>query len=100
VSGLPSCSEISQSKLDFSKIFDSYSGGGGGGGTPPPTTTTTTTPPPTGCNGVAAWSASNSYAPGDVVSYNGHKYTATYWSTGVTPGSAIAWNIWQDNGAC
>jgi chitinase len=101
VSGLPSCTNISQSKLDFSKIFDSYAGGGGGGGgTPPPTTTTTTTTPPTGCNGVAAWTASTSYVPGNVVSYSGHKYTATYWSTGVTPGSAIAWNIWQDNGAC
>ena len=101
VSGLPSCTNISQSKLDFSKIFDSYAGGGGGGGgTPPPTTTTTTTAPPTGCNGVAAWTASTSYVPGNVVSYSGHKYTATYWSTGVTPGSAIAWNIWQDNGAC
>jgi len=26
VSGLPSCSEISQSALDFTKIFDSYTG--------------------------------------------------------------------------
>ena len=26
VSGLPSCSEISQNALDFTKIFDSYTG--------------------------------------------------------------------------
>ena len=26
VSGLPSCSEITQQPLDFTKIFDSYSG--------------------------------------------------------------------------
>jgi hypothetical protein len=100
VSGLPSCTNISQSKLDFSKIFDGFNGGGG---TTPPTTTTTTTTtttPPTGCNGVAAWNVNTSYVPGNVVSYNGHKWTATYWSTGVTPGSPIAWNIWQDNGAC
>ncbi|MEV6610639.1 chitinase [Kutzneria sp. NPDC051319] len=101
VSGLPSCTNISQSTLDFSKIFDAYNGGNGGGGTPPPTTTTTTTPPGGGgCAGLAAWSTSTSYVPGNVVSYNSHKWTATYWSTGVTPGSAIAWNIWQDNGAC
>ncbi|HET6500644.1 MAG TPA: chitinase [Amycolatopsis sp.] len=108
VSGLPSCSEISQSKLDFTRIFTGYQGGGV---TPPttstPTTSTTpttpttpTTTPPAGCTGTAAWSAATSYVPGDVVSYNGHKWTSLYYSTGVTPGSAIAWNIWQDNGAC
>jgi chitinase len=34
------------------------------------------------------------------VSYGGHNYTSLYWSTGVQPGSAIAWNIWQDDGPC
>jgi hypothetical protein len=47
-----------------------------------------------------AWSATTSYIPGDKVSYAGHNYTSLYWSTDVTPGSAIAWNIWQDNGTC
>jgi chitinase len=37
--GLPACSEISQAKLDFTKIFNGFSGGGG---TPPPP------PPPPG----------------------------------------------------
>jgi chitinase len=27
-------------------------------------------------------------------------YTSEWWSTGVTPGSAIAWNIWKSDGAC
>jgi chitinase len=75
---------------------------------PPPTTTTTNPPPPTtttggssgGCTGVAAWSINTSYVPNDIVSFNGHRWTSLYWSTGVTPGSAIAWNIWQDNGTC
>ncbi len=80
---------------------------------PPPTTTTatkpptTTTAPPTtttagsgGCTGLAAWNTNTSYVPNDVVSFGGHKWTSLYWSTGVTPGSAIAWNIWKDNGAC
>ena len=52
------------------------------------------------CAGLAAWDANTSYVPGNVVSYNGHKWTATYWSTGVPPGSPIAWNIWQDNDTC
>ncbi|HEY3611800.1 MAG TPA: glycoside hydrolase, partial [Pseudonocardiaceae bacterium] len=75
-------------------------------GTNPPPTTTTTAPPTTttagsgGCTGLAAWNVNTSYVPNDVVSFGGHKWTSLYWSTGVTPGSPIAWNIWKDNGAC
>nr|WSX75456.1 glycoside hydrolase family 9 protein [Streptomyces sp. NBC_00899] len=61
-------------------------------------TLTVTAPSGGTCN--PAWSATASYIPNDKVSYSGHNYTALYWSTGVTPGSAIAWNIWQDNGTC
>jgi len=75
--------------------------------TNPPPTTTTNNPPPTtttagsgGCAGIAAWNANTSYVPNDVVTFNGHKWTSLYWSTGVQPGSPIAWNIWKDNGAC
>jgi hypothetical protein len=46
---LPQCSEISQTSLDFTKIFTSFNGSGGG--TAPPTTTTTTTAPPTTTTG-------------------------------------------------
>ena len=73
----------------------------------PPPTTTTSNPPPTtttgssgGCTGIAAWNINTSYVPNDVVSFNSHKWTSLYWSTGVQPGSPIAWNIWKDNGAC
>jgi len=61
-------------------------------------TLTVTSPSSGGCS--TAWSVSTSYVPGDKVSYGGHNYTSLYWSTDVTPGSAIAWNIWQDNGTC
>jgi len=47
-----------------------------------------------------AWNASTSYVPGNVVSYNGHKYTAIYYSTGAVPGAPESWAVWQDNGAC
>ncbi|MFF3601743.1 chitinase [Kitasatospora indigofera] len=68
-------------------------------GTHTATYTLTVTTGSTGtCN--PAWSATASYVPGDKVSYSGHNYTALYWSTGVTPGTPIAWNIWQDDGTC
>jgi predicted carbohydrate-binding protein with CBM5 and CBM33 domain len=66
---------------------------GGGGTNPPPP------PPPTG-NCPGAWSASAVYTAGAVVSYNGHKYTARYWTQGETPGTTGEWGAWQDNGTC
>ncbi len=105
--GLPSCSEISQSPLDFTKIFLGGGGNGGGGGPSPstsPSNSPSPSPSPTGGSGggscYPAWNANTSYVPGDNVSYNGENYTSLYWSTGVTPGSAIAWNIWKPVGSC
>lgn len=78
----------------------------GGPTTTPPTTTTggTTTPPtttpPAGCGGVAAWSATQAYAPNDVVSYNGHKWTSKWYSTGAEPGAPGSWAVWGDDGPC
>jgi hypothetical protein len=46
--GLPSCSEITQSALDFTKIFTGFTGSGGATAPPPPTSTAPpTTAPPT-----------------------------------------------------
>jgi chitinase len=102
--GLPSCSEIGQSPLDFTKIF---LGGGGNGPGPSPSTSPSHSPSPspsptggTGGSCYPAWSVNTSYVPGNNVSYNGENYTSLYWSTGVTPGSAIAWNIWKPVGSC
>ncbi|WP_441251643.1 putative Ig domain-containing protein [Kitasatospora sp. McL0602] len=53
-----------------------------------------------GCSGLPAWSASSSYAPGDQVSYNGHKWLSTWYSTGATPGAPASWAVWSDQGAC
>ncbi|WP_246258328.1 M4 family metallopeptidase [Amycolatopsis anabasis] len=55
--------------------------------------------PPT-CDGIPAWDAAAPYAPDDVVSHNGHKWTATYWSTGAEPGDPRSWAVWRDDGAC
>ena len=63
--------------------------------------TTSASPTPTGTGSCAtAWSATASYVPGDVVSYEGDNYTATYYSTDVAPTAAIAWDIWSSDGAC
>ncbi|MEU5696218.1 M28 family peptidase [Actinosynnema sp. NPDC020468] len=53
-----------------------------------------------GCGGVQAWSSSASYVPDDVVSYNGHKWKSTWYSSGAEPGAPGSWAVWQDQGAC
>jgi hypothetical protein len=56
--------------------------------------------PPGGCGGVAAWSATTGYVPGDKVSYNGHLWLSTWYSTGAQPDAPASWAVWQDQGAC
>jgi 3D (Asp-Asp-Asp) domain-containing protein len=48
----------------------------------------------------AAWTASISYTPGELVSYDGDEYVATYYSTGAPPGAPISWDVWKDDGPC
>ncbi len=89
--------------------------GPGGGGTPSasPSTATpspsaspskspTPTPTPTGGTGTCtapAWNSTTAYNGGAVVSYNGHQWTAKWWTQGDIPGNN-AQNVWTDNGAC
>jgi chitinase len=60
------------------------SGSGGGGGT--------------GCSS-AAWSPTTAYNGGAVVTYNGHSWTAKWWTQGDIPGNN-GQNVWTDNGPC
>jgi lysozyme-like protein/carbohydrate binding protein with CBM5/12 domain len=60
--------------------------GGGGGGS-------------TGCAGLSAWNSGTAYTGGASVSYNGHRWTAKWWTQGDVPG-ANAQNVWTDNGSC
>ena len=48
----------------------------------------------------AAWSAGTSYTPGELVSYEGDNYTATYYSTDAIPNAATSWDVWTSDGAC
>ena len=56
----------------------------------------TTPTAPGGCP--AAWSAGTVYVGGQLVSYNGHKWTAKWWTQGETPGGQAG--VWTDNGPC
>jgi len=75
--------------------------------TPSTTPTTTPTTPtssssssaPGGNCGAAAWSATTAYNGGAVVSYNGHTWTAKWWTQGDIPGNNSQ-GVWTDNGAC
>ncbi|KAF8908087.1 glycoside hydrolase superfamily [Gymnopilus junonius] len=72
--------------------------------TPPPTTSTTTPPvtttPASGsqCAGVAAWVSSVAYTGGQEATYNGHLWTAKWWTQADTPGGSAG--VWTDDGSC
>ncbi|WP_410589566.1 family 20 glycosylhydrolase [Amycolatopsis sp. lyj-23] len=46
------------------------------------------------------WSATQVYTGGNVVSHNGHKWTAKWWTQGEEPGTTGQWGVWTDNGTC
>ncbi|MBS2964102.1 carbohydrate binding domain-containing protein, partial [Actinocrinis puniceicyclus] len=86
--------------------------GPGGSGSPSPSTSPTTSSPtpspsatPTGGSGgtgsctTAAWVSTTAYNGGAVVSYNGHTWTAKWWTQGDIPGNN-AQNVWTDDGSC
>ncbi|KAF8920149.1 glycoside hydrolase superfamily [Mucidula mucida] len=85
-------------------------GSGGGGGvtttTQPTTTAPTTTAPATtttagsgtgSCASAAAWNSGVAYNGGSQVTYNGHLWTAKWWTQADTPGGGA--DVWTDNGA-
>ncbi|BCJ38176.1 hypothetical protein Athai_56790 [Actinocatenispora thailandica] len=45
------------------------------------------------------WDSTAVYVGGDKASYDGHAWTAKWWTQGETPGAA-EWGPWQDDGAC
>ncbi|MEV6520474.1 carbohydrate-binding protein [Longispora sp. NPDC051575] len=57
---------------------------------------TQTSAPPGSCT-VAAWVSSRAYNGGTVVSHNGHRFRAKWWTQGETPGVAA---VWEDQGVC
>ncbi|MFI6893052.1 glycoside hydrolase family 19 protein [Streptomyces sp. NPDC050256] len=45
----------------------------------------------------AAWNSSSVYTGGGAASYNGHNWTAKWWTQNETPGSS---DVWADQGSC
>jgi chitinase len=100
------CSSVTQGAWDFTKYSVEFAGA------TPPTTPPTTTPPtgtptptptPTGgsggiCTGIAAWSSTATYTGGMTATYNGHEWTAKWWTLGDIPGGAAG--VWTDDGPC
>jgi chitinase len=86
------CSSVPQGAWDFTKYTARFAGA-----TPP--TTPPTVPPttPSGTCTAAAWSSTNAYTGGQLVSYQGHTWKAQWWTQGETPGTA---SVWVDQGAC
>jgi chitinase len=66
-----------------------------------PTRSPSPSPTPTGGPGCSApaWNAATAYVGGQQVSYNGHLWTAKWWTQGDTPGNN-AQDVWTDNGVC
>jgi chitinase len=92
------CSSVSQNDWDFTRYTAQFAGA-----TPPtsnPTTKPSATTNPTGgtCS-APAWNSGTAYTGGTVVSYNGHKWTAKWWTQGDIPGNNSQ-NVWTDNGTC
>jgi chitinase len=94
------CSSVPQNSWDFTKYTTQFAGA------TPPTTVPSSTPSssPTGGTGggtcsAPAWVSTTAYNGGAVVSYNGHQWTAKWWTQGDIPGNNSQ-NVWTDNGAC
>jgi chitinase len=90
------CSSVPQNDWDFTRFTTQFAGA-----VPPPpspTPTPTPTPPPGGGCQAAAWNSGTAYVSGDVVSYNGHKWTANQWNYNEVPGGPAG--AWNDDGPC
>ncbi|GAA2336324.1 glycosyl hydrolase family 18 protein [Dactylosporangium salmoneum] len=57
------------------------------------------TPSPTGSCSAPAWVSTTAYNGGQQVSYNGHLWTAKWWTQGDIPGNNSQ-DVWTDNGVC
>ena len=91
----PNCSSIAQNSLDFTNIFNGAAGG------PPPPPPPSPTPTPTGSCSAPPWNAATAYNGGAVVSFNGHQYSAKWWTQGEEPDTHSGqWDVWADKGAC
>jgi chitinase len=114
-----SCSSVPQSAWDFTKYTVQFAGA-----TPPSTPPSSSAPAspsasaspspsksasaspsasPSKSSGggtctAPTWNSTTAYTGGAVVSYNGHDWTAKWWTEADTPGGAAG--VWTDDGPC
>ncbi|MCG8570339.1 MAG: Ig-like domain-containing protein [Spirochaetes bacterium] len=48
--------------------------------------------------GIPAWDSSETYLKDDVVTHNGRKWRARWWTQGEEPGTTGEWGVWEDLG--
>jgi chitinase len=96
------CSSVAQAPWDFTKFTAKF-----GGAVPPPPPPPSPTPSSSSSSSgggtctAAQWNATTAYVGGSVVSWNGHKYTAKWWTQGEQPDTHSGqYDVWTDNGAC
>jgi chitinase len=89
------CSSVTQNDWDFTKYTTQFAGAA------PPVTPPSTAPASqgTGTCSAAAWNSTTAYTGGQQVSYNGHLWTAKWWTQGDIPGNNSQ-GVWTDNGTC
>ncbi|HKT00049.1 MAG TPA: carbohydrate-binding protein [Rugosimonospora sp.] len=87
------CSSVTQNDWDFTRYTTRFAGAA------PPTTAPSTPPTSPGSCSAPAWNAATAYTGGQQVSYNGHTWTAKWWTQGDIPGNNSQ-GVWTDNGAC
>ena len=88
------CSSVPQNSWDFTKYVAEFGGAVPPTSPPPPPPTS---PPPGSCS-APAWASGSVYTNGQEVSYNGHTWTAKWWTQGDTPGGSAG--VWTDDGPC
>jgi len=93
------CSSVPQNAWDFTRFTAKF-----GGAVPPPPPPPSPTPSGSSGGGTCSaptWNASTAYVGGSVVSYQGHQYTAKWWTQNEQPDTHSGPNdVWKDNGAC
>ena len=94
------CSGVAQNSWDFTAYTVAFAKNAPVIQPSPSPSPTSSSPGPGGGGGctAAAWVNNTAYTAGNVVSYNGHKWTANQWNYNEVPGGPSG--AWNDDGSC
>jgi chitinase len=94
------CSGVAQNSWDFTAFTVAFARNAPvtqPSPSPSPSPTSSSPGPGGGCT-ASAWVNNTAYTAGNVVSYNGHQWTANQWNYNEAPGGPSG--AWNDDGAC